>query len=73
MIMNNFGNKTFMHSMGGSKCLDFFPLGFGEGRGRGRIFFIFPLFSICSLQVPIRFPRCSGRLFPIAPQIYPTS
>jgi hypothetical protein len=37
-------------------------------------FFIFPLFSTCSVQVPNgfpRFPMCSPRVFPIAPRFNP--
>ncbi len=59
----------------GSACtqsaLIFFLLSFG-GRGRGeRIFFIFPLSPTCSIQVSIRFPMCSLKVFPIAPRFNP--
>jgi hypothetical protein len=72
MVTNSFGNRNFMQPMGRlsmhSKCLDFIFLSF---KGGGRIFFNFPLFPTCSLQVPIRFPMCSPRVFPIAPHFNP--
>jgi len=56
-----------------TKCLDFFVVKFLRGGGGvwERIFFIFPLFLTCSFQVPIRFPMCSPRVFPIAPHFNP--
>jgi hypothetical protein len=76
MMTNSFGNRNFMQSMGRlsthSKCLDFFVLKFFEGGAVWeRIFFIFPLFLTCSFQVPIRFPMCFSRVFPIAPHFSP--
>jgi hypothetical protein len=56
----------------GTQSAFFFSLSFGWG-GEG-IFFFFPLFLTCSLQVPIRFPRfpmCSPGVFPIAPCFNP--
>jgi len=47
----------------GSKCLDFFPLGFGEGRGggggRGAGGGGFFSFFLCSQHVPFKFPSGS--------------
>ncbi len=77
MVMNSFGNRNLMQPMGRlnmhSKCLDFFLLNFGWGRqgGGGRIFFFFPLFPLSSQLVPIRFPICSPRVFPITPRFNP--
>ncbi len=34
-------------------------------------FFILPLFPTCSFQVPMRFPMCSPKVFPIAPHLNP--
>jgi hypothetical protein len=59
MLTNSFGNKKYMQAMGrrkhALKCLDFF-LSFkfwveGVG-GKDFLKFIFPLFPLCSLQVP---------------------
>ncbi len=61
------------------KVLPFSPIQVGQ---KGRIFFIFPLFSTSSLQVPKgshqvfnmfpRFPMCSPKVFPIAHCFNPT-
>ncbi len=56
-----------------SKCLDFLSFKFWM---RVRFFFIFPLLPTCSFQVLnmfLRFPMCSPRVFPIAPRFNPIS
>jgi hypothetical protein len=64
MVTNSFGNRNFMQPMGRlsmhSTCLDFIFLLSFEKEGEGeRIFFNFPLFPTCSLQVPNGFPSSS--------------
>jgi hypothetical protein len=62
MVMNSFGNRNFMQSMGRlsmhSKCLDFFLLSFGWG---GEDFFSFSfahnMFPSSSQLVPNMFPK----------------
>jgi hypothetical protein len=76
MVMTSFGNRNFMQPMGRlnmhSKCFDFiFLLSFGWGKGKGDFFFSFYLFPTCSFQVPIRFPMCSLRVFPITSRFNP--
>ncbi len=78
MVTNSFGNRNFMEAMGRlsmhSKCLGLFSLSFGLGRV-GEVFFHFSfvlnMFSSSSKWVPIRFPMCSPRVFPIAPCFNP--
>jgi hypothetical protein len=47
----------------------------GATRGWGKDFFFFPfipnMFLLSSQVVPIKFPICSPRVFPIAPHFYP--
>jgi hypothetical protein len=57
---NGFGNRNFMQPMGRlslhSKCRDFFSFKFWVVVGEDFLSF-FPLFPICSLQVPNLFPK----------------
>ncbi len=79
MVMNSFGNRNFMQPMGRlnmhSKFLDFFLLRFGWARVVVLEFFHFSfvpsMFPSNSQWVPIRFPICSPRVFPIAPSFNP--
>ncbi len=75
MVTNNFGNRNFVQPMRRLNMhSNFFLLSLGVGgeEGGGGFFFNFPLFLTCSLEVPIRFPLCSPRVFPIAPCFNPT-
>jgi hypothetical protein len=49
-----------------SRCLDFFLLSFGCWVG-GDFFSFF----LCSQHVPLKFPMCFSRVFPIAPHFNP--
>jgi hypothetical protein len=77
MLTNSFGNRNFTQPMGRlsmhSKCLDLFFLSFGARGGEDFFHFSFVpnKFPSSSQWVPIRFPMCSPRVFPIAPRFNP--